>query len=220
MGLIQQGWQAAKTKLKKLIVGTPPDYTEFESDGTMMFNGEATTWDDLRFPLTAAKLDTSAGRIDYNFDDCTVDFQDNAKLTDPACIVAQFQHKKLLGSAVELHVHWLQNQNKVPNFLIGYRWINLGEAAIAVGSEQYLIPTGNLVTYAAGTIHQLTEFGMITKSVADTLSSILQIRIFRDTANTSGLFAGADGYTGTVQVLEFDLHYEIDSAGSREEFIK
>ena len=196
------------------------NYFEVESDGNTVLNGDATSWDDLRFPLIAARLDTSAGRVDFNFADCTVDIQDNANLTDEICIIAQNQHSKLLGSELEFHIHWLQNQDKVPNFLIGYRWTNIGEAAIAVGSEQYLTPHSNAMPYVSGTIHQLTEFGGVKKPVKDTLSSILQLRLFRDTANDSSLFSGNDDYTGDVQVFELDLHYKKDGFGSNLEYVK
>ena len=33
----------------------PDDYSEFETDGTLEFHGDATVWDDLRVPVTSAK---------------------------------------------------------------------------------------------------------------------------------------------------------------------
>lgn len=195
--------------------------TEIESDGTLEFKGDATVWEDLRFPLQGQRLDTSSGRIDYNYDDCTVDYADNARYdNEPICFVAQMSHSKLLGSAIELHLHWLQNANNTPNWLLGYRWVNTGETAVIVGSETLVKWQTNVITYSSGTISQLTEFGEITKPTTDTLSSILQIRLFRDSANTSTLFAGADPYVGAVQALEFDIHYEKDTIGSRTEFSK
>lgn len=200
---------------------TAGDYFEVQGDGSLRIYGEGTGWDDIRFPLVGQRLDVSAGRIDYNYDDCSVDFQDNALYDDdPVCFIAQMHHKKLLGSAIELHLHWMQNQDEIPNWLIGYRWINIGEALPLVGAETLVAWTDNIATYSAGNIQQLTEFGSITKPVADTLSSILHIRLFRDTDNDSLLFAGADPYVGGAQAVEFDIHYQIDSLGSREEYVK
>ena len=208
---------------KKIRVGDvgAGNYFEIEDEGNVILNGDATSWDDLRFPASGSQLFSAAGRIDYNYDDCTLDLQDTCIYpTDVLCYLPQMSHAKQLGSAIELHVHWLQNQNATPNWLLGYRWINIGETAIAVGSETLVKWTENAITYSSGTIHQLTEFGSITKSVTDTLSSILQIRLFRDTTNVSTLFAGADPYTGDAQLLEFDIHFIKDGFGSNEEYVK
>ena len=66
------------------------NYAEFEDDGTLKNNGDATTWDDIKFPLFGQRLDVSSGRIDYNFEDCTVDFENNARYPEePICILGQ-----------------------------------------------------------------------------------------------------------------------------------
>jgi len=39
-----------------MYIGDYPDnYSEFETDGTLEFNGDATVWDDLRVPVTSTK---------------------------------------------------------------------------------------------------------------------------------------------------------------------
>lgn len=203
------------------IFGTPPNTVEIQPDGNLVLNGTAKSWDDLRFPLSGQRLDISAGRVDYNYDDCTVDFQDNALYPDDViCFVAQMSHSKKLGDGIELHLHWLQNQNQIPNWLIAYRWINTSEGFPVVGNEILIPWSSNIVTYAAGNISQLTEFGSITKPVEDTLSSALAIRLFRDTNNDSNEFSGADLYSGDAQALEFDIHYIKDGFGSNQEYVK
>ena len=202
------------------LTGGAVNRTVFDEDGTMEAQGDATTWEDLRFPLQGQRLDVAAGRVDYNYTDCTVDFQSNALYPgDPICFICQQSHSKLLGSAIELHLHWLQNQNATPNWLIGYKWLNTGERYDTL-TETLMPWTSNAITYTANTISQLTEFGTITKPVDDTLSSILHIRLFRDTTNVSTLFAGADPYIGDAQATEFDIHYIKDTMGSREEYVK
>ncbi|KKK68933.1 hypothetical protein LCGC14_2939070, partial [marine sediment metagenome] len=46
-----------------------------------------------------------------------------------------------------------------------------------------------------------------------TISSILLCRIKR-------VAAGSDNYAGGIAILDFDVHYEIDTVGSRQEIIK
>jgi hypothetical protein len=52
------------------------------------------------------------------------------------------------------------------------------------------------------------------------ISCFFDSKIYRDTANASTLFAGADAYTGNWLLKEYDLHYKKDSLGSAEEYIK
>ena len=114
------------------------------------------------------------------------------------------------------HTKGIQNQDEVPNWLMEYRIIQNGGVVsptfiAAICSEQ-------IFTYTSGTILQICEFPLIT-GVND-LSFSIDVKIYRDTVNTSGLFSGADPYTGTASLKFFDIHYMRDTSGSREEFIK
>jgi hypothetical protein len=42
----------------------------------------------------------------------------------------------------------------------------------------------------------------------------------RDTDNDSTLFTGVDPYTGPAHALMFDVHLQIDSLGSTDEYVK
>lgn len=177
---------------------------------------EASNWDDLRFPLIGAQIDTSAGRIDYDFDECEVVFAANARYDEEAvCIVAQMQHAKRLGSIVSPHLHWIQDAETVPNWLIAYRWYNNGEAP---GAFALAALTGHAFTYVSGDLAQITEFPNLKAPVGETVSSILDIKIFSDSGNESTLFDGAVALAGRAK--ELDLHYQIDSVGSGLEYVK
>lgn len=192
--------------------------SEFEDDGTLKFNGDAVVWDDLKESAIARNLDTTSGRIDYNFTEATVDFADNARYaaTEQLTMAMQMSHSYKFGSDMEPHVHWIQNQDAVPNWLMEYRVIQNGGAVsptflAAICSEQ-------IFTYTSGTILQICEFPLIA-GVSD-LSFSVDVKIYRDTGNTSGLFAGVDPYTGAASLKFFDIHYMKDTIGSREEFVK
>ena len=182
---------------------------------------ESIGWDDLRFPLSGQRLDTSSGRVDYNYTDCTVDFADDARYpNEPICFVAQMPHSKKADSDMRIHVHWLQNQNATPNILLEYWSYNNGEDE-SLATRNLVALTTNEFTYNSETsLGQISYDGFI--SIAnETVSAMLKMRLFRDSANTSGLFAGTDTYTGNWQVDELDVHYQQDQArGSRQEFVK
>lgn len=201
------------------------DYTEIEYDGTVRHVGEATVWDDLRFPVIGQQLDTSAGRIDYNYADLTVDYQDNARYPEEFIgIIAQLPHGRKPQSDIRPHLHWLQNQDETPNILVAWRWYNNGDI---VPSEYELTPVTfehTVFPYTSETAEELLQITSIPTPVGigatKGLSSIIDIKIYRDTQNTSTLFAGADAYVGNWSLKEFDIHIEYDTDGSRQEFIK
>jgi len=192
--------------------------TVFENDGTLRFDGDSTVWDDLKESAIARNLDTTSGRIDYNFAEATVDFADNARYaaTEQLTLAMQMSHSYKHGSNMEPHVHWIQNQDKIPNWLMEYRVLLNGEAATptflkAICSEQ-------IFTYTSGTILQICEFPLIPG--VSSLSFSVDVKIYRDTGNTSLLFSGVDDYVGPAALKFFDIHYIKDTIGSREEFIK
>lgn len=177
-------------------------------------------WDDLRFPFMGQKLDTSSGRIDYNFAELGVDFADNARyaVTEQISIIAQFGHDWKTGSAISPHIHWAQSSADMPNLLIEYRWYDNGDLIPATWTK---VAVGdNAFAYSSGTLAQLSEFDITVPVGIDAVSSLLEIKFFRDVANDSTLFSGSDPLTGNALVKEFDIHYQRDSNGSNQEYYK
>jgi hypothetical protein len=117
------------------------------------------------------------------------------------------------------HIHWFQNQDVLPNFLIQYRWQINGEAKITSWSNLKL--DSNVFTYVTGTLNQITtNLTGISPPVDAVLSDILQIRLIRDTNNGSTEFSGADTFSGNTPIMNLDIHYEINSLGSNTEYSK
>ena len=194
-----------------LLKKKPGEFKEIDS-GQETFTFDPAAWTDLRFSLDAARLDISSGRLDYDFANCGVIAQETARYPDePMCIVAQFPHCKKLGTDINPHIHWIQNQDKVPNLLLEYRWINNGSV---VAAFQKAISNGLAFTYVSGSILQICSWPDISPPTGEKVSSMMDVRLFRDSANASGLFAGVDQYVGDVLLKEFDVHYEINRNGS------
>lgn len=196
------------------------EYLTIKGNEALTLQGDATQWDDLRFPLQGQRLDVSAGRIDYNYDECTVDFQDNTRYPNEViCFAAQMPHAKKMDSNAYVHLHWLQNQNATPNWLIETWWYNNGDE-VSSPTKTLSMWSSNELTYSSGTLAQITVFPVASPPANEMVSSILKIRLFRDTANASTLFTGADPYIGTVQADELDIHYEINTFGSKLQYMK
>lgn len=171
--------------------------------------------DELGDIATLARTGTG---VSINTTEGTVDFTTGAALTDFVHTNVQLNHDlDLTSAAIHPHIHWFQQYNATPNFLIQYRWQK--NSGVKTTAWTDLRCNTNAFSYTVGTLHQLS-YCSIAIPENTLLSDIVQFKIFRDNANTSGVFAGADGYTGTVSLLSFDVHLTIDGLGSSSEFVK
>lgn len=156
--------------------------------------------------------------VSRNVTENTVDFTTAANLSDYLYLNVQLNHDRQLTTAIAPHIHFEQARNAVPNFLLQYRWQKQGAAKTTAWTN--LACNAAVFTYVSGTLENIADSALITPPSGDGISDIVQIRILRDNANTSGVFAGADPYNTTVGIVAFDIHIQIDSAGSISEYIK
>lgn len=197
-------------------VGGASDYSEFEADGTYKANGAATTFDDLLGDVTRIQV-SGVGIIADNTENA-LKFQTSANLSDYAVANYQLRHRWKPGSNGFPHIHFEQTENDVPNFLIRIRWQrNFGAKTTAW--TDYKCNTA-AVPYVSGTLNQIAYGAALTPPAGYSLSDIIQFRVFRDNANTSTVFAGADPFSTDVLVTGIDIHIEEDTLGSRTEYSK
>ena len=206
-------------------LGSAPNYTAVLSDGTLVAMGEATCWDDLRFPFMGQRLDLASGRLDYNYFNGGVDFADNARYPEePISMLMQCQHAMKFGSnvVVKPHVHWLQAQAAVPNWLLAWKKVRNGQAVTKetdYSNHTLATVSSRIFTYSSGGLGQLSVFPSIDISEF-LVSDMIHFVMFRDTANASGEFDGADPISGNVLGWEFDCHVLNNMLGSAEEYAK
>lgn len=190
-----------------LQIGTGSNYVTIDNvDGVRLY-GSATTWDDLRVPITSTKVSgtateptftkvlsyggTSTGVFGYQFSasrECEVFFN------------AQLPHTWRAGGYIYPHVHWIHPGTNTTSVIWGleYTWDNYNSTLGTSTSIIYATatPTGTVnATY-------LTSLGSIdgTGKVA---SSMILCRFFRNVSAAAG----------SPVVTDFDFHYEIDSLG-------
>jgi hypothetical protein len=157
-------------------------------------------------------------RITDDLAESSVVYATTTTLEDYLVTNVQLNHDRELETPLRPHIHFWQALNAVPNFLLQYRWqVNLGLKT----SDWISIPTvGVAKAYASGTLNQIAKFAEIPYPEGVNLSDIVQFRILRDNANTSGKFSGEDPYAASVHILSFDAHVKLDSNGSQEEYVK
>ena len=166
-------------------------------------------WEDLRFPATAVNppglgsdptLDTSTGT--YLF---------GAAATDLLYFVGQMPHAWKEGSTIHPHIHWCPTSTDTGDVLwrFSYDWANIGGTFAGSYTDLDITQAGGGTDWG----HQLIEWASIA-GTGKTISSMLMMKVSRIGGDE------LDTYTGDARFLEFDIHYEVDSSGSRQETVK
>lgn len=189
--------------------------SEVDLDGTLYH--PFSNIDDLRYPFEGSRIDSPSSRITYDFDECGYSFATNSVYPDDKlCISCQLPHSVKQHSLLNPHIHWHQEEDADPNWLLRYRRYNNGEV---LGAWQLLVPDNlRIFEYTSGTLAQVTAFPDI--DVGCSFSTFIDIQIFRDTTNASTLFGGADAYSVAALGKEFDFHAHLDAVGSGKQFTK
>jgi len=181
--------------------GIGENATRFTEHGHQTMEGTATVWEDLRFPAQGINPPGQVSDPDIDTDG-TLLF-DKAG-TELVAGVAQLPHSWKEGSAVSAHVHWCPTDADTGDV----KW----QLEYSVASINGVFPgdtTISVLDTAAGTAetHQMAVFSDISLT-GHTISCIMKWKLSR--------IGGDDDYNADARLLEFDIHYEIDSIGSRE----
>lgn len=207
-------------------MGSVTHSTRWSSTGHQTMVGDARPYRDELGDIF--QLQQSGTGVSSNLGEGTVDFASNAtynatfNLADALVKNTQLNHDRDLSTPIMPHIHWVQEKNYSPNFLLEYRWQINGGALTTAWTK---LKCNSLVfTYVSGSLHQISYAAPITPPVGTALSDIVQFRVYRDTTNASGEFAGSDPYnTGgnaTTRLMAFDTHIQQNSLGSDQEYVK
>ena len=166
-----------------------------------------TMWDDLRAPassinpvgsLTPPSIDSSDGSLLFS-------------TNDTVAIWFQLPHGWREGTELRPHLHWVKTTTGagLPNWQMKYKFANAGEVLPAFSS----LVSSTVGVSDSNTInkHALSYFPAID-ATGKLISSMLCVVLQRTSAG--------DTYGADAKLLEFDIHYQVDSTGSRQEYIK
>jgi hypothetical protein len=164
-------------------------------------------WEDLRAPASGINPAGSLAPPAVNTADGSLTFGKN----DVICAWFQLPHSYYEGSELRVHIHWSKatTNNGTVNWQMKYKWANIGDVMpafsdLVTGTEG--IPTSNVVDK-----HALVEWEPIS-GVGKTISSMICIYLVRT--------GTGDTFTGDANLYEIDIHYQRDTRGSREEYVK
>jgi len=188
-----------------------------EADGTMRMDDEAMVWDDLRVTMdkgsSAAILDWFSGssgpQIWY--------FRYNASV-EAMSFTVQLPHNWKEGTTIFPHLHWSPKATGSGNveWNFEYTWQNYTTptpAAFPAITTSTVISNGPFVANTHN-ITSLTTNNLGLSASGKNISSILVCRIWRNGSATN------DTYQENAGLLFVDFHYQLDTFGSREPFVK
>ena len=175
-------------------------------------------WNDLRFPAQATRQNPATSKPDFAVWRGNVrTFLFDGASNEEVHFSAQLPHSFKYGTKLEFHVHWSPMTAPTNGqTVIWYLEYTLSEIGGVFPATTTAGPGTTTFSSNSQYQHILTE--VVSASVGidtsgwDTLSGMLSCRLYRDAAN--------DTYADEVAFHEADFHYQIDSAGSTQEYVK
>ncbi len=199
-----------------LFIGSKEEgnYTEINTDGTQRLRGDSTAWKDMVADLFGKRLNSTVGKVDYDWDENAIKFQSGGSISNINDRISgnqQINHEFKVGTDITFkpHIHWFQEDGTKFILTLKYRLQRNGFAK----TEDWTTVTStmnednDIFEYSTGTLDQLTRFPDITVTCG--ISDTIQFQIAR-----------TDSLGGDMLVYFFDLHGEVDSSGSEEEISK
>lgn len=206
------GWNTIANPHK---LGGGNNYAEFEDDGMLVFYGSSTTYDDIQVPALSTLKNANAptlstfknGTLLYSFAEQVSQNEEQVYFS------VQIPHSWKQGTTLYPHVHFTGGTTSPDSVRWGleYTWANVNGT---FGPTNIIYCSKKIGT---ASVHQVIGFGGITPNTnQDHISSILVCRLFRNSSHpTEDTYSGDD-----VFLLQFDIHYEVNTLGSRLQWIK
>lgn len=194
--------------------GGTTDYTQVEADGTLVFNGDATVWNDIQFPLSGAKVPASNAPTWETFTTNTKEYSFSVGDYIDTQANEAF-HGWKLGTTGHVHMHITTKaanstgSNRFAKFQIWVSYCDTGETWQETNfTAELTIPDGT----AALEMFYL-DMGDLTLTNY-VMEAELKLRVKRIAAT------GGTEYVENIFITEAGIHIESDTVGSRQETIK
>ena len=165
-------------------------------------------WDDLRIPLTSVRVTGPKAPAWTAFVDGTYAWAFSNTTENEVYFVMQSSHKQKLNSPFEAHLHWVPSTTNTGSI---QPCIECTKSDIGGTFGSTFTTCGICAADGTAFKQQICELGDIPGFTG--VSGMMNCRLYRDVT-------GPDDYTAIAYFLEFDHHYQIDSNGSRQEYVK
>jgi hypothetical protein len=193
------------------------NYLEVEEDGFVEQHGEALSWEDLRTPVNMLKFSDTKPPIWTSYKGSYVAaFEDQAVNYQSIYWVWQLPHSYKLGTDLYPHIHTVPEDDTSGNVYWQFTY------SIAKKDGIFPNPTsvyGIAAMPAVADYHKFDYLAVISGAIIPSdsvdLSTIILCGLHRRSDDPLDTFGGK-----SVYLLEVDLHYQQDTAGSRQELTK
>lgn len=182
----------------------------FKDGWSWRYKDASTEWDDYEFPMTSVQKNPATSKPDFDFANVLVLFDGGS--TETVVGLGHLPHSWKIGSSIYPHVHWIQEDAGVVKWQLEYKLFD--NNSLCPASFTTITTVSVVFTYASGALGQISYFPAIDCSALTGVSPNLIVRLSRLGGDA------ADTYSGDAKTLKFDFHFEKDSFGSREEYIK
>ena len=143
------------------------------------------------------------------------------KKNDVVYFSCQIPHTYKEGTDINVHVHWTpcdrgnEESGAYVGWKLDYSWANINGAAFGASA------TIDMSDTCTGTddYHEVSAGLTSLDGTGMTISSMLVCSLYRSDTGTDDTWAGTLAAQSPA-LLQFDLHHEIDAAGSRIEWVK
>ena len=186
---------------------------EFHATGGNPIVLEDTVWDDLRFPASSVRVGSAQPASEQAYrGGIVLSFASNAD--NSIYFIAQMPHAWKEGSEIDIHLHWTIPTSGAGGGAENVKW-DLTYSAASMGDlfpvESTATTTVDVQNIAAHT-HIFTDIVDIDMA-GFTISNCIIFSLTRDVSVASD-------YAQAAYMVEADIHYQIDSLGSKEEYVK
>ena len=173
-------------------------------------------WDDLRFP--AQGINPPGAASDPNIETATGLPVFSASQTNILAGVAQMPHSWVEGSVIVPHVHWQKASAGAGNVLWRFEYdniVNPGEVSLLTYANvlDALTPVAGTPDDGAERRNLISSFGEVETPGAR-ISCCILWKLSRIGGDVT------DNFAGLARLVEFDIHYQLDSQGSLGQFVK
>lgn len=171
-------------------------------------------WEDLRFPAQGINpAGTAAPPAIDTADPFAGTLLFSASATNVIAGVAQLPHSWKIGTTLHPHIHWCPTTTGSGNVAWRFSW----HAASINGTFSGSYTTAGIEVDAASQVvgrHQMFEFSDMDMSAVTGVSAMIAWKLERVGGDD------LDTYAGQARLLELDFHFQMDTAGSRQEASK
>ena len=194
---------------RTLSVGDGANYSHIEEDGTLVFNGDATVWNDVNLGAAMLSKPAASQPDEDEFKDSTgADTGIFTLAFAPTELVSgsiEIPHSYKEGSDFVFHVHW--QGILAPTETDKLKW-----------QLTYFVSSADAVVPVPTTIVIETDFDTQYEAKKSDFPTISGAGIALEDQfcfSLSRIAASADEYTGDALVMNVGLHFEEDTVGSR-----